>query len=160
MLDEIGLMMTKGIGSITARYLISHFGSATEVFKVKKAELQKIAGIGSKTADAILNKDAFIRAEQELKFVEKYKIEPLFYTSKNYPKRLLNCIDAPALLYFKGKANLNQQKIVAIVGTRNATNYGKAFCEQLIAGLENHGILVVSGLAYGIDIAAHQAAIH
>nr|MBC7614283.1 DNA-protecting protein DprA [Pseudopedobacter sp.] len=160
MLDEIGLMMIKGIGGITARSLISYFGSASEVFKANKAQLQKIAGIGSKTANSILNKDTFNRAEQELKFIEKYKIEPLFYTSKKYPKRLLNCVDAPTLLYFKGKANLNQQKVVAVVGTRNATNYGKAFCEQLIEGLKNHGILVVSGLAYGIDIAAHQAAIH
>lgn len=160
MLNEIGLMMIKGIGGKNARSLINHFGSAADVFKANKAQLQKIAGIGSKTADSILNKDTFNRAEQELKFIEKYKIEPLFYTSKKYPKRLLNCTDAPTLLYFKGKANLNQQKVVAVVGTRNATNYGKAFCEQLIEGLKNHGILVVSGLAYGIDIAAHQAAIH
>src|SRR5690606_7555267 len=119
----------------------------------------KIPGIGPKTAQLIAHHEAFERAEQEIAFIEKYKIEPIFYTDKKYPKRLKNCVDAPALLYFKGKADLNNQKIVAIVGTRNASAYGKAFCEKLIDGLKEHNVLIVSGLAYGIDIAAHKAAL-
>ena len=160
MLHEIALTMVKGIGDITIKTLLNHFGSAEEIFKAKKVHLQKIPNIGSKTADSILLKDSFIRAEKELNFIEKYKIQPLFYTSDNYPKKLKNCHDAPVLLYFKGNADLNNQKIVAVVGTRNATTHGKAFCDNLIAGLQQHGLLVVSGLAYGIDIAAHQASLN
>ncbi len=151
--------MVKGIGDITIRSLISYCGSAEEVFKAKPAHLQKIPGIGAITAKAIANHSAFQRAEEELKFIEKYKIEPIFYTDKNYPKRLKNCADAPSLLFFKGKADLNKQKVIAVVGTRNASSYGKAFCEKLLDGLKGHDLLVVSGLAYGIDVAAHKVAI-
>lgn len=160
MLNELALTMIKGIGDITIRNLISRFGTADEIFKAKKHQLELIPGIGSKTAESIIHHSSFERAEKELRFIEKYKIQPLFITSEAYPKRLRNCVDAPALLYFKGKANLNQQKVVAIVGTRNATLYGKVFCDELISGLQQHGILVVSGLAYGIDVAAHQVALH
>lgn len=160
MLNELALTMIKGIGDITIRNLIARFGTADEIFKARKQQLEVISGIGSKTAELIINHSSFERAEKELRFIEKYKIQPLFITSDAYPKRLRNCVDAPALLYFKGKANLNQQKVVAVVGTRNATAYGKAFCAELIAGLQHHGVLVVSGLAYGIDIAAHQSALH
>lgn len=160
MLNELALTMIKGIGDITIRNLISHFGTTEEIFKARKQQLEAVPGIGVKTAELIINHSSFERAEKELKFIEKYKIQPLFITSDAYPKRLRNCVDAPVLLYFKGKANLNQQKVVAVVGTRNATAYGKAFCEELMSGLQHHGILVVSGLAYGIDVSAHQGALH
>jgi DNA processing protein len=160
MLHEIALTMVKGIGDVTIKTLLNHFGSAENIFKAKKSQLQKIPNIGSKTADSLILHDSFKRAEQELKFIEKYKIQPLFITADNYPKRLRNCHDAPVLLYFKGKADLNNQKILAVVGTRNATAYGKVFCDQLIAGLQQQGLLVVSGLAYGIDVAAHQASLN
>lgn len=159
MLHEIALTFIKGIGDITIRSLISYCGNAEEVFNAKKIHLEKIPGIGSKTADLIINHASFNRAEQEVKFIERYKIEPLFFTSDKYPKRLRNCIDAPSLLYFKGNTNLNTQKTVAIVGTRNATNYGKQFCDRLIEKLKSHKILIVSGLAYGIDIVAHKSSL-
>lgn len=160
MLHEIALTMVKGIGDITIKSLLNHFGSAEEIFKAKKVQLQKVPSIGEKTAESILSQDSFIRAEKELNFIEKYKINALFINSENYPKRLKNCIDAPVLLYFKGNADLNNQKIVSVVGTRNASIYGKAFCDDLIEGLQQHGLLVVSGLAYGIDFAAHQASLN
>jgi len=159
MLHEIALTFVKGIGDVTIRSLVSYCGSAEGVFKTKQSLLEKIPGIGPKTAQSIVKHAVFERAEQELAFIDKYKIEPLFYTDKNYPKRLKNCADSPALLYFKGKADLNNQKIIAIVGTRNATNYGKAFCEKLIDGLKDHNALIVSGLAYGIDVASHKFAV-
>ncbi len=159
MLHKIALTFVKGIGDVTIKSLISYCGSAEEVFKTKQSALERIPGIGPKTAKLIVNHEAFARAEQELAFIEKYKIEPIFYTDKKYPKRLKNCVDSPALLYFKGKADLNNQKVIAVVGTRNASAYGRAFCEKLIDGLKQHNILIVSGLAYGIDVAAHKAAV-
>lgn len=159
MLYEIGLTMIKGIGDITIRNLLSYCGNAEEIFKTKKSTLEKIPGIGSVTANLIVNHSSFSRAEEELKFIEKYKIQPLFITDKAYSKRLKNCADAPVLLYFKGNTDLNNQKIVSIVGTRNATSYGKKICDELIHKLKSHNILVVSGLAYGIDIFSHKAAL-
>ncbi|TAH01356.1 MAG: DNA-protecting protein DprA [Sphingobacteriales bacterium] len=159
MLHNIALTMVKGVGHLNIRQLVSYCGSAEAVFNTKAEQLKKIPGIGPKTAQSILNKETFERAETEIKFIEKYKITPLFYTETHYPKRLLNCEDAPSLLYFKGNTNLNNQKIVAVVGTRNATAYGRAFCEKLILGLQKHNVLVASGLAYGIDIAAHKSAL-
>lgn len=159
MLHNIAITMVKGIGDMTIKSLISYCGNAEEIFNSKQSSLEKIPGVGPKIAKSIVNHTAFERAEQELKFAEKYKIKPLFFTDSNYPKRLRNCADSPVLVYFKGNTNLNSQKIIAIVGTRNATNYGKAFCEKLIDGLKEHNPLIISGLAYGIDVAAHKIAI-
>jgi DNA processing protein len=154
---QIALACIPGIGGITGRALVSHFGSAEDVFQAKKKHLVSIPGIGIKTAEAILNKDGFNRAEQEIKFIEKYNIQALFFTDQNFPKRLKQCYDAPVLLYFKGCTDLNTTKVISIVGTRNATGYGKELCRQLVSDLKRHNVLVVSGLAYGIDIMTHRA---
>ena len=154
---QIALAFIPGIGGITGRALLSHFGTAEAVFKAKKNHLVSVPGIGLKTAESILNKEGFDRAEQEMQFIEKYKIKPLFFTDENYPKRLKHCYDAPVLLYFKGHADLNNAKVISIVGTRNATPYGKELCQQLVSDLKRHNVLVVSGLAYGIDVMAHKA---
>ncbi|MFC5282699.1 DNA-processing protein DprA [Pedobacter alpinus] len=159
MLHNIAITMVKGIGDITIKSLIGYCGSAEEVFNTKQSTLEKIPGVGPKIAKNIVTHSAFERAEQELKFVEKFKIQPLFFTDADYPKRLRNCNDSPVLVYFKGNANLNNQKVIAIVGTRKASNYGRAFCEKLIDGLKEHQPIIISGLAYGIDVAAHKAAL-
>jgi len=159
MFYEIALSLTKGLGNITIRHILNYFGSAEEIFNTKKSDLEKIPGIGVKSAAAIAGKESFLRAENEIAFIEKYKIQPLFFLNDDYPRRLRNCVDAPVLLFYKGNADLNKQKIVSVVGTRNATVYGRQFCEDLTEGLKQHDVLVVSGLAYGIDIAAHKAAL-
>jgi DNA processing protein len=157
--EKIALTLINGVGPSRAKKLLAYCGSETAVFKEKKANLLKIPGIGKIHAEAILNKDIFFKAESELKFVEKNGIELLFFSDKNYPFRLKQCDDAPVLLYYKGNANLNCEKIVSIVGTRNNTEYGKQICHELIQGLKLHNVLVISGLAYGIDILAHKASI-
>jgi DNA processing protein len=159
MLHEIALTFIKGVGDITIKQLVSYCGSAEGVFKSTKKSLEKIPGIGLKTAQSIVSLDAFARAEEELVFIDKYKIKSLFYLNNDYPKRLKNCIDSPTILYYKGTANLNNEKVVSIVGTRNATAYGRNICEKLIDGLKQHNLLISSGLAYGIDIAAHKYAL-
>jgi len=141
LVHKIGLTLIKNIGSRQARKLLLAFDDAEAVFNAKKDDLLKIEGIGEKSATSILHTDALIRAEKALAFIKKNKIDVLFYTDENYPKRLRNCYDAPILLYFKGKVDFNQQRAVSIVGTRNATPYGKELCKRL---------------AYGIDITAHK----
>lgn len=154
---QIALASIPGIGGVTGRALLSHFGTAEAVFKARKNHLMAVSGIGEKTADLILSHGGFDRAEQEMKFIEKYNINPLFFTDEDYPRRLKHCSDAPLLVYFKGNTDLNATKVVSIVGTRNATGYGKELCQQLVSDLKAHNVLVVSGLAYGIDIIAHKA---
>ncbi len=156
-LFELALTLVPGIGSITARSLVDRFGTAEAVFKASASELRQTPGLQSKAVEGLLSKAGLNRAEQELRFIEKFHLQSLFITSPLYPKRLLNCCDAPVLLYYKGQADLNSMKVVSVVGTRNATDYGKELTRELVRGLKTHNTLVVSGLAYGIDIAAHKA---
>lgn len=158
---KIALSIIPGIGGILARNLVAYIGSVEGVFTESKQALQKIPGIGEINAQRIKDKNIFVRVEKELRFIEKNNIQVLFYTEANYPRRLKTCIDAPVLVYTKGNLNLNEQRVVSIVGTRNSTNYGKQFCEDLIRDFaeRNYKVLVVSGLAYGIDIQAHKSAI-
>lgn len=155
---KIAISLIPNIGDMRAKRLISYCGSAEAVFSEKKTALEKIPGIGEANAKAVLTQKVFERVDQEIKFIEKNKITPLFYLDKEYPKRLTHCEDSPVLLYFKGKANLNSEKIISIIGTREATDYGKQMCEKLIADLAPYNPIIVSGLAYGIDICAHKAA--
>jgi len=156
---KIALTLIPNIGDILAKRLVAYCGSVQAVFEEKKSSLEKIPGIGSSLADCIINHLAFERAEEEIKFIEKNNITPLFYLDSHYPKRLTHCEDSPVMLYYKGNANLNSEKIISIVGTREATEYGKKICEKLISDLAVHQVLIVSGLAYGIDICAHKAAL-
>jgi DNA processing protein len=156
---QIALTLIPTIGDIRAKALINIFGNAQSVFKAKKRELENIEGIGTVRAKKIKEYADFNICEEEVKFIEKYKITPLFITDKNYPQRLLNCYDSPILLYFRGNADLNTSKIISVVGTRNNSDYGKNFTENLTAAISHLNILVVSGLAFGIDTIAHKAAL-
>ncbi len=156
---QVALCLLPGIGPVSAKRLVSHCGSAGEVFRQKKSHLLKIPHIGEVTAGAVRNKSALIQAEKELKFTEKNNIQVLFYLDKNYPTRLKQCYDSPAVLFFKGNCNLEQQRIVSIVGTRKITPYGEGLTEKLVHDFSDKNILIVSGLAYGVDITAHRAAL-
>ncbi len=159
---QIALTLIPGIGSVLAKNLISYCGSAEAVFKEKEKSLLKIPEIGTVLASQIINKrdDALHLAEDECRFVLKNNIRHLFYTEKDYPQRLKNCNDAPVLIFYSGNINFNAGKVIGIVGTRNATDYGKNFCDKLIEDLKIHtNMVIVSGLAYGIDIGAHKAAL-
>lgn len=155
----LALHFIPGIGDYTLRQLISYSGSAEKVFQTPKGRLLKIPGIGSVTADAIRNGKCFKLAETEIRIAEQENVELLFFTDKKYPSRLKLVPDAPSLLYVKGNVDLENPKTVGIVGTRKATDYGKNCVEELIEGLKSHNALVVSGLAYGIDIHAHKHAV-
>lgn len=159
LLYQIALTLVPNIGDVHAKALVDIYGDAQSVFKAKKKELDAIEGIGTVRAKSIKNFAGFSSSEAEIKFIEKYKITPLFLTDENYPKRLLNCYDSPALLYYRGNADLNTSKIISIVGTRNNSDYGKLVCEKFIEDLRSENILVVSGLAFGIDTIAHKAAL-
>lgn len=159
-LYEVALHLSEGIGGVTARQLLAVFGSAEEVFKAKKSQLLRVQGVGAKLAQTLLNHSLLLsRAEQELKTAEKKGIQIHFFTSPHYPARLKQIDDAPILIYQKGTASLNQEKHLAIVGTRKATTYGRDFVEKLLLELKEYNPLIISGMAYGIDITAHREAL-
>ncbi|RPH28640.1 MAG: DNA-protecting protein DprA [Bacteroidales bacterium] len=155
--------MIPKIGSINAKKLIAYCGGIEAVFKQSKKALLKIPGIGDCLASEITNQKVIGLAEKEIEFINKYGIKALFYLDPEYPERLRQCEDCPIVLFVKGKAeiNFNREKFISIVGTRKATDYGKVVCEKLIAGLSEKGYnpIIVSGLAYGIDIIAHKSAL-
>ena len=159
LLNQLALTLVPNIGDVQAKILINYLGDASSIFKSKKSSLEKIEGIGEVRARSIKEFDDFHLAEHEIKFIEKYKIKTLFLTDADYPKRLLNCYDSPTLLFYKGTADLNASKIISIVGTRSNTDYGKQFTEKLVKDLSELNIVIISGLAHGIDAIAHKAAV-
>ncbi|MCK5856299.1 MAG: DNA-processing protein DprA [Bacteroidales bacterium] len=160
LLYQIALTLVPEIGHISAKKLIQHLGSAEEVFKVNSKELLLIPGIGMRIINSLKNQKVLQKAEKEIAYIEKNNITTLFFQDKNYPNRLKHCIDGPTLLYFKGDANFNIPKVVSIVGTRTPSEHGKSICEKLLKAIAPTGALVISGLAYGIDVCSHQAAMN
>ena len=160
LLYQIAITLIPGIGDISGKKFIAYCGDAEAVFKENRKSLEKINGMREVTIDALSNpKEILKRAEQEVDFIERNAIQPLFYQDKGYPRRLLQCDDSPMMLYYKGNANLNSSRVVAIVGTRNVTEYGKENCTNLVNELVDEQVLVVSGLAYGVDTIAHRTAV-
>ena len=159
LLHQIALTLVPNIGDVHAKALVNFYGSAEAVFKAPKKDLENLEGIGTVRANSIKSFNNFSAADAEIAFITQYKISPLFITDKDYPQRLLNCYDSPLMLYYRGSVDLNTTKIISIVGTRVHTDYGKSVCEKIVEDLREEGILIVSGLAYGIDTIAHKAAL-
>lgn len=156
LLYKVALTKIPLVGAVTAKNLVSYCGGARAVFEARKKELLKIPGIGIQTASNIVNQSILSEAEEELSFIEKENITPLFYLDEDYPQRLRRNDDAPVMLYFKGDCNLNYHRTVGIVGTRTPTPNGISLCETLVDELAPFNPLIISGLAYGIDITAHR----
>jgi DNA processing protein len=159
LLYEVALTLVPGIGDVNGKKLVAYCGGAEAVFREKKKSLSKIPGIGEKTVDSILSQDVLSRAERELDFADKYGIRILYYLNSDYPKRLQHCYDSPMVLYCSGYTDLNVAKIIGIVGTRNVTDYGKLMTDKIISELVDDDVMVVSGLAYGVDTCAHYASV-
>lgn len=158
---KIALGLIPRIGDINARKLVSHFGSVEAVFYEPYGNLIKIPGIGAGLAKYISDRSYLDIAEEEAEYIGKHNVQTYFYLDGNYPYRLKQCEDSPVVFFFKGNCDLNANKILSIVGTRNATSRGKDLCEKIIGSLAlNHpDLIIVSGLAYGIDVACHKAAL-
>lgn len=153
---HLALTQVPQIGDVQIGLLLKHFGEPSAVFRASRKSLESIVGIGTIRAEAIKKFSGYNRVEQELKFIAKNKIEVLIKHTSEYPSRLEYCIDSPQVLFYKGSQSLNQQRIVAVVGTRAPTDYGKERVAALIDSLIQLDVLVVSGLAYGIDTLVHR----
>ncbi|MEN8229804.1 MAG: DNA-processing protein DprA [Bacteroidota bacterium] len=158
---RIALTMAPAIGPITARKLIEKFGSARAIFDQKKEVLEMIEGIGPRLSESITASTLLEQAEKEMVFLDKHRISALYFEDPHYPQRLNQCADGPILLYTRGEQGLHCRKSLSVVGTRRATPYGRDMCRKIIQGLSAvvDDLVIVSGLAYGIDVMAHRAAL-
>jgi len=158
----IALSRVNGLGTVNIKRMLNYFGDLNAILTAKQQTLQKVEGIGAITAKKIISgiEEGKKTAEKELKFIEKYNINFVCITDKDYPVLLQQCEDAPLFLFYKGQINFNR-KYISIVGTRKNTRYGKTNCETLISDLKEngHNPVIVSGLAYGTDICAHKSAL-
>lgn len=152
----LALTFIDGIGSIKAKNLIAYLGSAQAVFEERKVVLSKVPGIRNIRFSKKNLQNALAKAEITLEQITKENHRIFYYLEDNYPRRLKQTEDGPVFLFGKGNFDSNPPRTVAVVGTRNATSYGKQICSNLITTLQNKQITVISGLAHGIDGITHQ----
>lgn len=158
---RIAFSKIKGLNYSTASTLLGLLGSPEAFFTLTTSALSATCRLDSRICDSDYRLSLLREAEREASFVKEKSIAARFFASNDYPKRLTDCADAPALLYSIGNCCLDCLHSVAIVGTRHATSYGLDFVRHLVSELARRldSLVIVSGLAYGIDIAAHKAAL-
>ncbi len=155
----LALLSVDGVGDVTAKKLLSHYDSAESLLKTKPEKLARIEGIGTRFLPAFKDKSIFKKAEAELRFIQDRQINFTTYSEATYPDRLKHCADGPVVLFHLGNIDFQNPKMISIVGTRQITSYGMDFCKNLIADLAPLNPVIVSGFAFGVDIAAHLSAI-
>lgn len=160
LLYKIALTRIPKVGAVTARTLVSYCGGVRAVFETHPRDLQRIPGVGQAIADYIRRPQVMLEAEAELEWLGRHPhVRPLFYLDDDYPQRLKPYPASPTLLYWSGTADLNAARTVAVIGTRQPSRTGLQAAEEIVAGLLPYQPLVISGLAYGIDITAHRQAL-
>lgn len=159
LLEALQLNLVPGLGPRTQQILSDHIGSPSEIFSAPTEQLLQISGIGPKLANGIRQGRDPSNAKHELARCQELGIEIHLKASGAYPKMLLEIPDAPIALYARGKLEPRDMLAVAIVGSRRCTLYGKQQAERLGKALAHAGITVVSGLARGVDAAAHRGAL-
>lgn len=155
----LALQKTPGIGLILGKRLVEEFGSAREVFLQKRKDLMRVEGISDGLLKSLESKAMFEEAEKELLEIEANKWQVTSFFDENYPILLKQCVDAPLVLFSTKPLDWNNPRILSIVGSRQATSKGIAFCNALLSDLKEYNPMIISGFAYGIDIAAHKAAL-
>ncbi|MEO0688028.1 MAG: DNA-processing protein DprA, partial [Cyanobacteria bacterium J06649_11] len=156
---RVALSRVPKVGPVVSRLLYDHFGIARAIFEARNKELKQIEGVGEGTIKRLKASEPLVEAEQILAHAERYGVNIVHYTDVDYPLRLKQQYAAPALFYYRGNAALHPKRSVAIIGTRQASHRGIAQTELLLAGLQTYEPLIISGLAYGIDICAHRIAL-
>jgi DNA processing protein len=158
-LAALRLALVSGVGPITRQALLQRFQTAEQVFRASATELREVKGVGTKLANSLLTAERDVDAAEELAYCQSRQIEVLLDTDPNYPARLKEIHDPPGVLFLQGEILKLDELAIAIVGTRHATSYGTQQAERLASGLARAGYTIVSGLARGIDAAAHRGAL-
>ena len=158
---RIAFASLQGMGVDLARKLLDVVGSEEQFFGMSEKELRSLTRGRSKIYSDSYRRDVLQRAVQEEAFIHEHGINVSYFTDEDYPHRLIEAPDAPAMIYTLGRCDLESAHVISVVGTRHATQYGIRFCDTFIGELSQRlpDLVVVSGLAYGIDIAAHRAAL-
>lgn len=157
-LPALRLTMVPGVGPRTMQLLLNRFGSPADVLSASPSDLQSVKGVGPKLVNAIRS-STDEAARMELASASEHRIDLISKDDAQYPRPLLDLPDSPLLLYRRGDTFERDELAVAIVGSRNCTLYGRQQAEKIAGGLARAGITIISGLARGIDAAAHQGAI-
>lgn len=152
----LALQAAEGIGSRGARQLLEHFGNPRELLMAKAERLLKVRGLGPQRVRALKSKEILVRAESEWLRAEKAGIRMVSLADREYPERLRDCPDAPLVLFVRGGLRLNGRRVISIVGTRKMTEQGEGFLHRFFKGLQRYDPVVVSGMAYGVDVCAHR----
>jgi DNA processing protein len=157
--DLIRLTHTPGVGPLTLKALLTHFGTPAKVLRATQGQLARVDGIGPKTAERIAAARDEIDPEVELALTAQHGVNLHTLDDPLYPPLLRQIHDPPPLLYARGALHPADERAIAIVGSRRATAYGQRVAEKLARSLARAGLTVVSGLARGIDAAAHRGAL-
>ena len=152
---RLALQFQPNIGVTTVKKLLQHYGSAEAIF----AEKNPLKVFGRAVHFPKLTKEAVAAAEAEADWMARHDIRLCFYTDKDFPWRLKACVDSPYLFYYKGNNIFSGQRMVAVVGTRNISPYGKDITRKIVEELAEYDVCVVSGLAAGVDAVAHEQAL-
>lgn len=150
----------KGMSLRFASELLTRIGSERAFFNASSADLRQVTGSPAKIYDRDYRDSVLKQAEAEYGFITGNRIKPVYFTDPEYPHRLRDCDDAPLMLYTLGNCDMNQSRMIGVVGTRHATHYGIDFTNRFVDDIASmiDNPVIVSGLAYGIDITAHRAA--
>lgn len=157
--DTLRLALISGVGPLTRRALLEHFGSARRALEATASQLRGIAGVGPKLSARIIASGTEIDAEEEIANCQQHGVDILTESDERYPRLLREIHDPPGVLFCRGTLRPEDALSIAIVGTRHATHYGQQQAERLAAGLARAGFTIVSGMARGIDAAAHRGAL-
>ena len=156
---ELRLCLTPGVGPLLRKALLARFGSASAVFSAPPSALAEVDGVGPKLCRALSAARREVNVEAELDLCREHRITPLLQSQADYPRLLAEIPDPPGVLFIRGRLLPADAMSIAIVGTRHCTPYGLAQAQRLASGLSRVGLTVVSGLARGIDAAAHRGAL-
>ena len=159
---QIAFSSLKGISIETANEILSDVGTEENFFRMSDIDLQKLSGTNNRIFDDTYRSGLLENARKEQEFITNKNIGTYYFRDENFPVRLQNAPDAPLLIYSAGRCDLNAKKIVSVVGTRHATIYGTNLCRELISDLKSkigNDVVIVSGLAYGVDVTAHLASL-
>jgi DNA processing protein len=159
-LSAVALSLAEGVGPKLQTLLLEQFGSAAEALRQPLTVLQSIHGIGARTAASLTSPKLFEEARRTIEMCEADQIEILTQQQSQYPERLREICDSPLVMYQRGVRLPQDDLAIAIVGSRRCTAYGKRHAERLAAALARAGFTIVSGLARGIDAAAHKGAMN
>lgn len=153
---RLALQFLPSIGGTTVKKLLCHYGSAAAIF----ADKSKNSLLLRRGVPLVLSEEILQQVKEEYQWMQSQNIKICFYTDSDYPRRLKNCYDAPYLFYYQGENIFNERRMVAVVGTRAVTPYGKEVTRRLIEELQPYRVCIVSGLAYGVDTVAHEQALN